>query len=339
MALMDCPECGRQVSDTALSCPHCGYPKLSETKPVESVPHDKQKRNNIIGWIGIVLAIVIVLAIFKTCVNDTDNINESIPIDTTISDTNEVIHKKEPEQVTNVQKKYKYEFRSIKSYGPYKRIIYIRLREQLGEPELKEIAQQIRKDYPSDKRLLIFYLLPDTDIADGAWATSHYEPNLEINILGTPEEQEAKIEKSTKDTFECDPNNFYSFKNYKSHIWKYVDQKSNLGDGWGRFVTSTDDIRVSSYGNGYYKIDIYEFNASHPDITVSLKFSHQSGMYYYYLPCGNNEYLIKEKLRIVQCVGKMSDMASGRYSSSVIYFIYEDDKSYSEKGIAYKLKG
>lgn len=26
MALMNCPECGLQVSDKALSCPHCGYP-------------------------------------------------------------------------------------------------------------------------------------------------------------------------------------------------------------------------------------------------------------------------------------------------------------------------
>jgi len=25
MALIECPECGNQVSDTALSCPACGY--------------------------------------------------------------------------------------------------------------------------------------------------------------------------------------------------------------------------------------------------------------------------------------------------------------------------
>lgn len=26
MALIKCPECGREVSDKALSCPNCGYP-------------------------------------------------------------------------------------------------------------------------------------------------------------------------------------------------------------------------------------------------------------------------------------------------------------------------
>lgn len=26
MALMNCPECGKEISDQAVSCPHCGYP-------------------------------------------------------------------------------------------------------------------------------------------------------------------------------------------------------------------------------------------------------------------------------------------------------------------------
>ena len=25
MALIDCPECGREVSDSAVQCPHCGF--------------------------------------------------------------------------------------------------------------------------------------------------------------------------------------------------------------------------------------------------------------------------------------------------------------------------
>lgn len=25
MALMSCPECGKEISDAARSCPHCGY--------------------------------------------------------------------------------------------------------------------------------------------------------------------------------------------------------------------------------------------------------------------------------------------------------------------------
>ena len=31
--LIKCPECDLQVSDKALSCPHCGYPMQLDTKP------------------------------------------------------------------------------------------------------------------------------------------------------------------------------------------------------------------------------------------------------------------------------------------------------------------
>ena len=34
--LIDCPECGRQVSDVAQSCPHCGYPIVYSVKQTSS---------------------------------------------------------------------------------------------------------------------------------------------------------------------------------------------------------------------------------------------------------------------------------------------------------------
>lgn len=34
MALFSCPECSREVSDQAMSCPHCGYPFDPKNKPV-----------------------------------------------------------------------------------------------------------------------------------------------------------------------------------------------------------------------------------------------------------------------------------------------------------------
>ena len=32
MSLIQCPECGREVSDKSAACPHCGYPISGETK-------------------------------------------------------------------------------------------------------------------------------------------------------------------------------------------------------------------------------------------------------------------------------------------------------------------
>jgi len=31
VALVDCPECGKQVSTLAVACPHCGFPRCRES--------------------------------------------------------------------------------------------------------------------------------------------------------------------------------------------------------------------------------------------------------------------------------------------------------------------
>lgn len=40
MALIDCPECGRQVSTAAAACPSCGYPVASQ-QPQPSIAHNE----------------------------------------------------------------------------------------------------------------------------------------------------------------------------------------------------------------------------------------------------------------------------------------------------------
>ena len=43
MALVNCPECGREISDQAVACPHCGFPmkdsvKLRADGPLTKLP-------------------------------------------------------------------------------------------------------------------------------------------------------------------------------------------------------------------------------------------------------------------------------------------------------------
>lgn len=61
MALINCPECGKEVSDKAKSCIHCGYPinvKKIKTND-EIIEHSKQKKKIIM----IVFIIIIILGI------------------------------------------------------------------------------------------------------------------------------------------------------------------------------------------------------------------------------------------------------------------------------------
>lgn len=41
MSLIQCPECAREISDSAVSCPHCGFPL--RTPPREDAPAERQR--------------------------------------------------------------------------------------------------------------------------------------------------------------------------------------------------------------------------------------------------------------------------------------------------------
>ena len=44
MALINCPECGKEISDKAVSCPNCGCP-ITELQNTESVKEDENIKN------------------------------------------------------------------------------------------------------------------------------------------------------------------------------------------------------------------------------------------------------------------------------------------------------
>ena len=56
MALMKCPECGKEMSSTALSCPHCGAPNKQE-----QVKEESKKSNQLISTIGGILMLCVAL--------------------------------------------------------------------------------------------------------------------------------------------------------------------------------------------------------------------------------------------------------------------------------------
>lgn len=50
--LINCPECGKQISDKAISCPNCGYPMKNSPKPVSR--HKKRRLPNGFGQISLI---------------------------------------------------------------------------------------------------------------------------------------------------------------------------------------------------------------------------------------------------------------------------------------------
>jgi len=73
--------------------------------------------------------------------------------------------------------------------------VEVHLNKKINKQVLQEIAMKIREDRTEYDRLWIFYYIPN--MTEGmAWATTHFTPNLEINIIGSTENQDIQTSKT-----------------------------------------------------------------------------------------------------------------------------------------------
>lgn len=83
--LINCPECGKQVSDKAVSCPDCGCPissaKSNEQKnsdnvhyarPTQSLPPREEKPNGGKAWFWVVLVVIAMFAGCNSCTSSSE---------------------------------------------------------------------------------------------------------------------------------------------------------------------------------------------------------------------------------------------------------------------------
>ena len=66
MALIDCPECGRQVSEKAPMCLGCGFP-INKSE-VEAFFAELRRGDRQITWLffGVIFALLVIAAYFAT---------------------------------------------------------------------------------------------------------------------------------------------------------------------------------------------------------------------------------------------------------------------------------
>lgn len=68
--------------------------------------------------------------------------------------------------------------------------IEVRINKKVDEQTLKIIANELKDDRGQFKNVWIFYYVPDKTEGAGVWATSHFSPDLKIEILGSTEVQD-----------------------------------------------------------------------------------------------------------------------------------------------------
>ncbi len=81
-----------------------------------------------------------------------------------------------------------------------KKSLDIRLNKKVSEGALKTIALALREsDLKSYERTFIVYYLADMEVGAVGWATSHFNPDLKIRILGLTVEQEQALKQEPED--------------------------------------------------------------------------------------------------------------------------------------------
>ncbi|MCK4635272.1 MAG: hypothetical protein KAT32_00240 [Candidatus Moranbacteria bacterium] len=99
----------------------------------------------------------------------------------------------EQEEVKNLEAgipSYKIEKKDFMK--PIKASFDVRLENKITEKEIQIIANKIKSENAGYDKYFILYYLPDMKIGAGAWATSNFNPDLEIKILGLTLEEENK---------------------------------------------------------------------------------------------------------------------------------------------------
>jgi hypothetical protein len=73
--------------------------------------------------------------------------------------------------------------------------VTIEINQKINKAQITTLAESIYSSKPQKQRFFIFYLLPGMRIGAGAWAISHFNPDLKIEILGSTIEQDMERNK------------------------------------------------------------------------------------------------------------------------------------------------
>ena len=80
-----------------------------------------------------------------------------------------------------------------------KRSLDIRINKRVSKDVLKAIALKLKaQEDKKYKRTFIGYYLPNMEINAGYWASTHFNPSLEVKIYGISKDQYSKLRKSPK---------------------------------------------------------------------------------------------------------------------------------------------
>ena len=141
-----------------------------------------------------------------------------------------------------------YSIISDNDYRDVRRSIDVRLDKKVSAEALGTIARKLKNmEHKRYERTFIVYYLPYMEVGAGAWATSHFKPELEVRILGLTAEEEEKTAREAKNTsrnvvgiwLDDRPYAGTTITIYRENEKLYVESKYKDGSGSTEEMTET----------------------------------------------------------------------------------------------------
>ncbi|WP_299078878.1 hypothetical protein [uncultured Paraglaciecola sp.] len=157
--------------------------------------------------------------------------------------------------------KYTYEVIKESSIPGIKHSIDISLNKKISKDELASLAQKL-KGSAQYERTFIGYVINMSEVKNGYWATTHFNPDLNVKILGLTIEQEREME-SERELGEG-----------KEIVSRWVDDRPYIGAKitvyqedekfymmslYGDKSSSVEEIKITKHKNGR-KVEALESN-------------------------------------------------------------------------------
>ena len=124
--------------------------------------------------------------------------NQQLP-DQTVDEAGNVtlresVSDNQPTQEPTIPDDVSYSIIDSTAIAGIKRSLDVRLNKRVAENTLHAIALKLKSQDSQDyDHTFIVYYLPDMTVGAGAWATTHFTPELEVQILGLSTEEEKKL--------------------------------------------------------------------------------------------------------------------------------------------------
>lgn len=141
-----------------------------------------------------------------------------------------------------------YSIISDNSFRDIKRSIDVKLDKKVSEEVLRKIALKLKNiERNKYERTFIAYYLPNMTVGAGAWATTHFDPVLEVRILGLTAQEEEKMTREANSTardvigiwMDDRPYAGATITIYRENSTLYLESKYKDGSGSTEEMTET----------------------------------------------------------------------------------------------------